>query len=147
MAKMRVVQVTKPKSPFEMVEREIPEPGFGQVRVKVEACGVCHSDSLVKEGYWSGVQYPRVPGHEVAGVLDKVGAGVEGWKVGEGVGIGWYGGHCTYCDPCGGGEFTMCERGLITGLSFDGGYQEYMVAPSQALARRPKELSAADCGP
>ncbi len=147
MATMRVVQVGKAKGAFEMVEREIPEPGFGQVRVKVEACGVCHSDSLVKEGMWPGLQFPRVPGHEVAGVIDKLGTGVQGWNVGEAVGIGWYGGHCGYCDSCRRGDFVVCERGLITGISFDGGYQEYMVAPAQALARRPGELTASDCGP
>ena len=147
MAKMRAMQVSKAKGALEMVEREIPEPGFGQVRMKVEACGVCHSDSLVKEGLFPGIEYPRVPGHEVAGVVDKMGAGVLGWSVGEKVGIGWYGGHCGYCDQCRRGDFVVCERGLITGISFDGGYQEYMVAPSQALARRPEGLSAADCGP
>ncbi|MGN6370161.1 MAG: alcohol dehydrogenase [Phycisphaerae bacterium] len=147
MAKMRAVMVSKAKGALEMVEREIPEPGFGQVRVKVEACGVCHSDSLVKEGLWPGLEFPRVPGHEVAGKIDKVGEGVKGWSVGEAVGIGWYGGHCGYCDQCRRGDFVACERGLITGISFDGGYQEYMVAPAQALARRPEGLSAAECGP
>ncbi|HUO06759.1 MAG TPA: alcohol dehydrogenase [Phycisphaerae bacterium] len=147
MAKMRVMQVSKAKGALEMVEREIPEPGFGQVRVKVEACGVCHSDSLTKEGLWPGVKFPRVPGHEAAGVIDKVGDGVQGWSVGEAVGVGWYGGHCGYCDQCRRGDFVVCERGLVTGISFDGGYQEYMVVSAAALARRPGELTAAECGP
>ena len=146
MAKMRAVQVSKAKGALEMVEREIPEPGYGQVRLKVEACGVCHSDSVTKEGLFP-IQYPRVPGHEVAGVIDKVGAGVLGWSAGEAVGIGWYGGHCGYCESCRRGDFMVCERGLTTGISFDGGYAEYMVAPAQALARRPRELTAAECGP
>jgi D-arabinose 1-dehydrogenase-like Zn-dependent alcohol dehydrogenase len=147
MSKMRAVQVPKPGGAFEIVEREIPEPGPGQVRIKVEACGICHSDSLVKEGHFPGIQYPRVPGHEVAGVLDALGSGVVPWKVGDRVGVGWYGGHCGHCQPCRRGDFMLCLNGLITGMSFDGGYAEYMIAPAQALALIPKELAAADAGP
>src|SRR5713101_4490678 len=149
MAKMmRAVQVTKPKGPFEIVERDIPEPQAGWVRVKVEACGICHSDSLVKEGLWPGIQYPRVPGHEVIGVVDAVGEGVKPWKNGQRVGVGWHGGNCGYCDHCRRGEFFACEVALLTtGISFDGGYAEYMVAPAEALALAPDELSAVDGAP
>jgi len=147
MPKMRAVQVLKPGSPFELVEREIPEPGPGSVRIKVQACGICHSDSLVKEGHWPGIQYPRVPGHEVAGVIDAVGAGVAEWKAGQRVGVGWYGGHCGHCESCRRGDFITCRNGKITGISHDGGYAEFMIAPAQALARIPEELPAADAGP
>lgn len=133
---------------MELVEREMPEPQPGWVRVKVEACGVCHSDSLVKEGLWPGIEYPRVPGHEIIGVVDVVGEGVKPWKTGQRVGVGWHGGNCGYCDPCRRGEFFGCEVALLTtGISFDGGYAEYMVAPAQALARVPDELSAIDAAP
>jgi len=146
--KMRVVQVPRASGPFELVERDIPEPQPGWVRVKVEACGVCHSDSLVKEGLWPGIQYPRVPGHEVIGVVDSVGEGVKPWKNGQRVGVGWHGGNCGYCDHCRRGEFFACEVALLTtGISFDGGYGEYMVAPAQALALVPDELSAIDGAP
>jgi len=145
---MRAVQVPKAKGPLELVEREIPEPKPGWVRVKVEACGVCHSDSLVKEGQWPGIQYPRVPGHEVIGVVDVVGEGVKPWKTGQRVGVGWHGGNCGYCDHCRRGEFFACEVALLTtGISFDGGYAEYIVAPAQALAQVPDELSAIDGAP
>ena len=145
---MRVVQVPRASGPFELVERDIPEPQPGWVRVKVEACGVCHSDSLVKEGLWPGIQYPRVPGHEVIGVVDSVGEGVKPWKNGQRVGVGWHGGNCGYCDHCRRGEFFACEVALLTtGISFDGGYGEYMVAPAQALALVPDELSAIDGAP
>jgi D-arabinose 1-dehydrogenase-like Zn-dependent alcohol dehydrogenase len=147
MAKMRAVQVPKPGGPFELVEREIPEPGPGLVRVKVEACGICHSDSLVKEGYFPGIQYPRVPGHEVAGVLDAVGPGVVPWEPGQRVGVGWYGGHCGHCLQCRRGDFLLCRTGQITGFSFDGGYADYMLVPAQALALIPNELPAADAAP
>lgn len=148
MATMRVVQVTQPNGPFELVEREIPEPGAGTVRIKVEACGICHSDSLTKEGLWPGIVYPRVPGHEVAGRIDAVGAGVPGWSVGQRVGVGWHGSHCGYCDRCRRGEFFACEIALeVSGVSFDGGYAEYMIAPSKALALIPDELSAVETGP
>src|SRR5437762_2226502 len=145
---MRAVQVSRAGGPFELVERSIPEPQPGWVRVKVDACGVCHSDSLVKEGLWPGIQYPRVPGHEVIGVVDGVGEGVKPWLTGQRVGVGWHGGNCGYCDHCRRGEFFACEVELLTtGISFDGGYAEYMVAPSEALALVPNELSAVDGAP
>jgi D-arabinose 1-dehydrogenase-like Zn-dependent alcohol dehydrogenase len=146
--KMRAAQIPEAKGAFEIVEREIPEPSAGWVRVKVEACGVCHSDSLVKEGLWPGLQYPRVPGHEVIGTIDAIGAGVERWKAGQRVGVGWHGGNCGYCDPCRRGEFFACQVALLTtGISFDGGYAEYMTAPAIALAAMPDELSAVDSAP
>jgi D-arabinose 1-dehydrogenase-like Zn-dependent alcohol dehydrogenase len=146
--KMRAVQVPRAKGPFEIVERDIPEPQAGWVRVKVEACGICHSDSLVKEGLWPGIQYPRVPGHEVIGIVDLVGEGVEGWKAGQRVGIGWHGGNCGYCDNCRRGEFFACQVALLTtGISFDGGYAEYMIAPAIALASVPEDLSSVESAP
>jgi D-arabinose 1-dehydrogenase-like Zn-dependent alcohol dehydrogenase len=148
MAKMRSVQVGHPKGDFELVERDIPEPGAGTVRVKVQACGICHSDSFVKDGLFPGVQYPRVPGHEIAGVIDVVGAGVRGWTVGQRVGIGWHGGHCGYCDSCRRGDFVTCRNGAqIPGFTYDGGYAEYMIAPAEALALIPDDLSAVEAGP
>src|SRR5437660_4807615 len=145
---MRVVQVPRAGGPFEFVERDVPEPQPGWVRIKVEACGVCHSDSLVKEGLWPGIQYPRVPGHEVIGVVDAVGEGVKPWKNGQRAGVGWHGGNCGYCDHCRCGEFFACTVSLLTtGISFDGGYAEYMVAPAEALALVPNELSAVDGAP
>ena len=148
MAKMRVVHVPHAGGPLELVERDIPEPQPGWVRIKVEACGICHSDSLIKEGLWPGIQYPRVPGHEVIGVVDAVGEHVKPWKRGQRAGVGWHGGNCGYCDPCRRGEFFACEVALLTtGISFDGGYAEYMVAPAEALARVPDELSAVDGAP
>jgi len=147
MPKMRAAQVTRPNGPFELVEREIPEPGAGQVRIKIQACGICHSDSLVKEGHWPGLQYPRVPGHEVVGVIDSVGAAAH-WKVGQRVGVGWHGGHCGYCDACRRGDFFGCQVNLqITGISFDGGYADYMIAPAIAVARMPDDLPAVDAAP
>jgi D-arabinose 1-dehydrogenase-like Zn-dependent alcohol dehydrogenase len=148
MSKMRAVQVTGPKKSFEIVEREIPEPGAGHVRVKVEACGICHSDSMTKEGLWPGIQYPRVPGHEIAGTIDTIGNGVTGWEKGQRVGVGWHGGHCGYCDSCRRGDFVTCQVALqIPGISYDGGYSEYMIAPAGALARIPDGLSAIDAAP
>ena len=148
MSKMRLVQVTRPNGPLEMVEREIPEPGAGQVRIKVEACGICHSDSMTKEGLWPGIQYPRVPGHEIAGVVDAVGAAVAGWKEGQRVGVGWHGGHCGYCDSCRRGDFVTCQIApQVPGIAYDGGYAEYMIAPASALAGIPEGLSAVDAGP
>jgi D-arabinose 1-dehydrogenase-like Zn-dependent alcohol dehydrogenase len=144
---MRVAQVSRPKGPFEIVERPIPEPGPGWVRIKVQACGICHSDSLVKEGLFPNITYPRVPGHEVAGVIDAVGPGVPGWQPGQKVGVGWNGGYCGYCEYCRRGEFFACVRGQITGLSFDGGYGEYMVAPASAVALMPAELPAVPAAP
>jgi D-arabinose 1-dehydrogenase-like Zn-dependent alcohol dehydrogenase len=148
MAKMRVIQVPGAGGPLELFERDIPAPQPGWVRVKVEACGICHSDSLIKEGLWPGIQYPRVPGHEVIGVVDAVGERVKPWKRGQRVGVGWHGGNCGYCDHCRRGEFFACEVALLTtGISFDGGYAEYMVAPAEALAVVPDELSAVDGAP
>jgi len=146
--KMRAVQVPQPVGQLELVERDIPEPQAGWVRVKVDACGVCHSDSLIKEGLWPGIQYPRIPGHEVIGVIDTVGSDVPDWKSGQRVGVGWHASNCGYCDPCRRGEFFACQVELLTtGISFDGGYAEYMVAPAEALARVPDELSAVDGAP
>ncbi len=147
MPTMRVMQITKPGGPLEMVEREIPAPGPREIRIKVEACGVCHSDSLAVEGYWPGLQYPRVPGHEVAGVIDALGADVQGWSVGQRVGVGWHGGHCFRCDACRRGDFICCANEKICGFSYDGGYQEYMVAPEEAVALIPDGLGAVEAGP
>ncbi len=147
MSMMRVAQVPGPKGAFEIVERPIPEPGAGSVRIKVQACGVCHSDSLVKEGVFPGIQYPRVPGHEVAGVIDAIGPGVLGWEPGQRVGVGWNGGYCGYCDHCRRGEFFACVRGQVTGLTFDGGYGEYMVAPASAVALMPADLPPIEAAP
>jgi len=146
--KMRVAQVTTPGGPFQIVERPIPEPPADWVRIKVQACGVCHSDSVVKEGYWPGLQFPRVPGHEIIGVVDALGEGVTQFKTGQRVGVGWHGGNCGHCDNCRRGDFFACSVDLkITGVSFDGGYGEYMIAPSIALARVPNELSSVDGAP
>ena len=145
---MRAVQVPHPKGPFEIVEREVPELHAGWVRIKVQACGICHSDSLVKDGTWPGIQYPRVPGHEVIGIIDAVGPGVEGWTAGQRVGIGWHAGHCGHCDACRRGDFFACQVALLTtGISFDGGYADYMIAPSEALALVPEDLSSVESAP
>ncbi|HZQ67840.1 MAG TPA: alcohol dehydrogenase [Terriglobales bacterium] len=140
MARMKAVQVSKPHGDWEIVEREIPQPGPRQVRVKVEACGVCHSDMFVKEGFWPGLQLPRVPGHEISGRIDAVGRDVTNWKQGQRVGVGWHGGHCFVCDPCRRGDFILCEKGKITGISHDGGYAEYMISPAEAIAAMPEDL-------
>jgi len=148
MAKMKVAQVSSPKGPLEIAEREIPEPEPGSVRIQVAACGVCHSDSLTKEGLWPGIQYPRVPGHEVIGTIDALGQGVAGWKVGQRVGVGWHAGSCGSCDACRRGDFFACQTVTrITGITHDGGYAEYTVAWANALARVPDELPAADGAP
>ncbi len=147
MATMRVAQVSRPNGPFELVERPRPEPPAGWVRIKVQACGICHSDSLVKEGAYPGIQYPRVPGHEVAGVVDAVGTGLVGWQPGQRVGVGWHGGYCGHCDNCRRGDLFACVTGQITGLTFDGGYGEYMIAPASAVARFPAEVPPADAAP
>ncbi len=146
-ATMKVAQVSKPGADFEIIEREIPKPGAGQVRIKVQACGVCHSDVLTKEGLWPGIQYPRVPGHEVAGIIDEVGAGVSAWKKGQRVGVGWHGGHDNTCRECRRGDFRNCQNLQIPGISYDGGYQQYMVAPIEALAAIPESLNDADAAP
>jgi D-arabinose 1-dehydrogenase-like Zn-dependent alcohol dehydrogenase len=147
MAKMRAVQVSRPQGPFEMVERDIPEPAAGEVRIKVEACGVCHSDSLVKEGLMP-VNYPRVPGHEVVGRVDGVGAGVKRLKVGQRVGVGWHGGQCGHCDFCRRGDFFACELGpIVTGVTRDGGYAEYMTASEDGVALVPDDLSSIEAAP
>ena len=147
MALMKAVQVSKPGGPFELVERPIPEPGRGQVRVKVEACGVCHSDVMVKDGLWPGLPYPRIPGHEIAGRVDAVGADVTSWKAGQRVGVGWHGGHCFTCDPCRRGDFILCRFEKITAITFDGGYAEYMIAPAEAVAAIPDDLPADEAAP
>lgn len=144
---MKVVQVGKPGGNFETVDRPTPDPGRGQVRIKVEACGICHSDLLVKEGYWPGIQYPRVPGHEIAGRIDAVGPDVTQWKPGQRVGVGWHGGHCFVCDPCRRGDFVQCRFEKITAISFDGGYGEYMIAPAEAVAAIPDGLKAEEAAP
>lgn len=148
MSKMRAVQVTKAGGPLELVEREIPEPGPSEVRIKVQACGVCHSDVLTKEGLMPGIQYPRVPGHEIAGVIDAVGTGVANWKEGDRAGVGWQGGYCGYCDACRRGNFFACQTySKVTGISHDGGYADYMIAPSESVARIPDELSPVEAAP
>jgi D-arabinose 1-dehydrogenase-like Zn-dependent alcohol dehydrogenase len=147
MATMRVAQVSRPNGPFEVVERPIPEPGPGSVRIRVQACGICHSDSLTKEGAYPGIHYPRVPGHEIAGVIDSVGAGTPDWQPGQRVGVGWNGGYCGHCDPCRRGDFFACVTGQITGITSDGGYAEYLIAPASAVARMPAELSPVEAAP
>ena len=147
MRQMKVAQVSSAGADFQMLEREIPEPDAGHVRIKVQACGVCHSDVLTKEGLWPGIQYPRVPGHEVAGVIDELGAGVSEWKKGQRVGVGWHGGQDNTCRECRRGDFRNCQNLKVTGISYDGGYQEYMVAPVEALVSIPDSLSDADAAP
>src|SRR5580765_1359761 len=146
-APVKAAQVPKPGADFEIVEREIPKPEAGQVRIKVQACGVCHSDVFTKEGLWPGIQYPRVPGHEVAGIIDELGAEVTGWKEGQRVGVGWYGGRDNTCVECRRGRFLYCHNSQVAGISYDGGYQEYMLAPVEALAAIPDTLSDAEAGP
>jgi D-arabinose 1-dehydrogenase-like Zn-dependent alcohol dehydrogenase len=148
MSRMRAVQVSRAGGPLELVERDIPAPGPGQVRVRVEANGICHSDVLTKEGLMPGIEYPRVPGHEVAGVVEAIGDGVAGWAKGDRVGIGWHGGHCGRCDQCRRGNFRFClVAALVTGISYDGGYADYVVAPAVALARIPDGLSFVEAAP
>ncbi len=146
-APMKVAQIPKGGADFQIVEREIPKPGAGQVRIKVQACGVCHSDALTKEGAFPGIQYPRVPGHEVAGIIDELAAGVSGWKQGQRAGVGWHGGHDGTCLQCRRGDFRNCQNLKIAGISYDGGYQQYMVAPVEALTAIPEGLSDADAAP
>jgi D-arabinose 1-dehydrogenase-like Zn-dependent alcohol dehydrogenase len=144
---MKVAQVSSPGGDFQIVEREIPKPGVGQVRISVQACGVCHSDALTKEGQWPGIQYPRVPGHEVAGIIDELGAGVSEWKKGQRVGVGWHGGQDNTCPSCRRGDFRNCRNLKIPGISYDGGYQQYMLAPVEALVAIPESLGAVEAAP
>src|SRR5258705_10624485 len=145
--KMKAAQISKAGGDWELVERDVPEPGPGQVRVKVEACGICHSDALVKEGLWPGLQYPRVPGHEIAGRVDAVGTNVTSWKVGQRVGVGWHGGHCFVCEQCRRGDFAMCVNRKVTGIDFDGGYSTHVIVPAPALAAIPDDLPSEEAGP
>jgi D-arabinose 1-dehydrogenase-like Zn-dependent alcohol dehydrogenase len=144
---MKVAQIPRAGADFEIVEREIPKPGVGQVRLKVQACGVCHSDVLTKEGSWPGIQYPRVPGHEVAGIIDELGAGIGEWKKGQRAAVGWHGGHDGTCLSCRRGDFRNCRNLKIPGISYDGGYQQYMLAPVEALVAMPDSLGAAEAAP
>jgi D-arabinose 1-dehydrogenase-like Zn-dependent alcohol dehydrogenase len=143
---MKAAQIPKPGADFQIVEREIPKPGAGEVRIKVQACGVCHTDSLTKEG-WPGIEYPRVPGHEVVGIVDELGAGATGWELGQRVGVGWHGGHDGTCLQCRRGDFRNCRNRKAPGISYDGGYQQYMLAPVEALAAIPESLSAVEAAP
>ena len=147
MARMKVVQVPKAGAAFEVVERQIPQPGAGQVRIKVHACGVCHSDVLTKQGLFPGIQYPRVPGHEISGHIDAVGPGVTQWKPGQRVGVGWHGGHCFICENCRRGEFILCVNGKVTGIHLDGGYGEYTVVPAEAVALIPEGITDEEAAP
>src|SRR6202166_2779236 len=147
MATMKAVQVPKAGADLELVEREIPQPSAGKVRIHVQACGICHSDVITKEGLFPGMSYPRVPGHEVAGVIDDLGAGVKEWQKGQRVGVGWHGGQDGTCLACRRGDLVNCANGKVCGISYDGGYQEYMVAPVEALARMPESLDAAEAAP
>jgi D-arabinose 1-dehydrogenase-like Zn-dependent alcohol dehydrogenase len=144
---MRSVQVSKANGPLEMVEKEIPEPGARQVRIKVQACGICHSDSVTKGGFLPGIKYPKAPGHEVAGIIDKVGSEVTEWKTRQRVGVGWHGGHCGRCEYCRRGDFVYCQFAQVPGISYDGGYADYMIAPTEALASIPDELSTTEAAP
>ena len=145
---MRAVQISRPNGPFEIVERDIPEPGPGRVRIKIQACGICHSDTLTKEGLYPGLEYPRVPGHEIVGVVDAVGEQVARWKPGERVGVGWHGGNCGYCDSCRRGDYFACQTSTqVTGITHDGGYADYMIAPAESVALVPAELSAIEAAP
>lgn len=147
MAKYLAAQVSKAKGEFELLERDIPQPSAGEVRIKVQACGICFSDHLVKDGVWPGMQYPRVPGHEVAGIIDALGPGVTEWKKGDRVGVGWHGGHCFVCTQCRHGDFITCANEQITGVTRDGGFQQYMLARHEALALMPDGFDAAEAGP
>ena len=147
MQRMKAVQVAKPNAALEVVERDVPDPKPRQVRIKVQACGVCHSDMFTVAGAFPGIQYPRVPGHEVVGIIDAVGADVPDWKRGVRVGVGWHGGHCGHCTSCRRGDFITCKVGQIPGISYDGGYAEYMIAPFESLAAIPDELKSEDAAP
>ena len=145
--KMKAAQISKAGGDWELIERDIPEPSVGQVRVKVEACGICHSDALVKDGIWPGLQYPRVPGHEIAGRIDGLGENVTTWQKGQRVGVGWHGGHCFVCEQCRRGDFAMCVNRKVTGIDFDGGYADHVIVPAEALAAIPDDLPAEEAGP
>jgi D-arabinose 1-dehydrogenase-like Zn-dependent alcohol dehydrogenase len=147
MTKMKVALIPKARGEFEIVERDVPSPGPGQVRIRVLACGICHSDELTKEGIWPGIQYPRVPGHEIAGVIDALGPGVTTWKTGGRVGVGWHGGHDGTCPSCRRGDFNTCSNGKIPGIHYDGGYQEFVVVPEEALAAMPESLDPIAAAP
>ena len=148
MPKMRAAQITRANGPIELVERDIPVPGEGAVRLKVQACGICHSDSMAKEGSYPGIKYPLIPGHEVAGIVDAIGAGVAQWKVGDRVGVGWHGGNCGYCNSCRRGDTFACQtESRVTGITQNGGYAEYMIAPAETLAAIPSELSPIEAAP
>jgi len=147
MAKMKIAVVTKAGADFEIQEREIPQPPAGHVRIKVQACGICFSDEVTKDGMFPGLTFPRAPGHEVAGVVDEVGTGVTVWTKGQRVGVGWNAGHDGTCDSCRRGDFALCVNGKISGISYDGGYAEYMIAPAEALARIPEALSPVEAAP
>ena len=147
MRTMKAVEVQQPGGPLQLVERDVPSPAMGHVLIKVQACGICHSDVFTKEGLWPGIQYPRVPGHEIAGIIDTVGSGVGEWKPGQRVGVGWHGGHCGRCEPCRRGDFILCHHALVPGISYDGGYATHMVAPVEALARVPDDLSNVEAAP
>lgn len=144
---MKAAAFSGPNAPLEIVERAVPEPGRHQVRLRVEACGICHSDYFTAAGAWPGIEFPRIPGHEIAGVIDAVGEGVTGWEVGQRAGAGWHGGHCGVCDRCIRGDFVLCRRGMVPGISYDGGYAEYAVVPAGVVAPIPEKLSAAEAAP
>jgi D-arabinose 1-dehydrogenase-like Zn-dependent alcohol dehydrogenase len=144
---MKAIQVSAPGGDFELVQKEIPEPGNNEVLIKVEACGICHGDSVAKEGHFPGIKYPIIPGHEVVGIVDKTGSMITNWKAGLRVGVGWHGGHCGQCSSCRRGEFGACENSLTTGLHLDGGYAEYMIARPEAIVNIPDELNATDAAP
>ena len=143
----RYVQVSEPGGPFEIVERDVPEPDVSQVRIKVQACGICHGDSITKDGLFPGIQYPRVPGHEVAGVIDIVGKNVTRWKPGQRVAVGWHGGHCGHCNSCRLGDFVLCVNAQVPGISYDGGYADYMIVPPEALVHIPDDISVTEAAP
>jgi len=144
---MKAAQINEPGSDFKIVNLPVPEPSEREVLIKVEACGICHSDAMVKDGLLPGIEYPRVPGHEIVGIIEKTGSEISNWKQGDRVGVGWHGGHCFQCDPCRRGDFINCENGQVAGISYDGGYAEYMTAPQEALARVPEDLSSEEAAP
>src|SRR5712672_3312494 len=146
-ALMKAAQVTKPGGSFEITEREIPQPGAAEIRIKVQACGICHSDAFTKDGSWPGIQYPRIPGHEVVGLVDELGDRVTEWKKGQRVGVGWHGGHDGTCRACQRGDFRNCQNLKVPGISYDGGYQQYMIAPVEAVVAIPESLSDTEAAP